>query len=136
MGHAHPTDRTAGLVTAGPGTGVGTVAVVTGANRGIGLGVARQLARRGAAVVLGSRDLAKGTAAAEALAAEGLDVMPRRLDVTKPDDLQRLADELSTEYGRRDVLVHNAAAYYDTWQGAAAAALCVVREPLETTLLQ
>jgi NAD(P)-dependent dehydrogenase (short-subunit alcohol dehydrogenase family) len=122
-------------VTAGRGTDGGMVAVVTGANRGIGREVARQLARRGAAVVLGARDPAKGTAAAEGLAAEGLDVMPRRLDVTDPEDLQRVAAELSDRYGRLDVLVNNAAIHYDTWQRAAAADLGVVREALEVNLM-
>lgn len=58
------------------------VALVTGANRGIGFEVARQLARRGMTVILGARDLGKGQAAARKLVDEGLEVLPRWLDVT------------------------------------------------------
>jgi NAD(P)-dependent dehydrogenase (short-subunit alcohol dehydrogenase family) len=57
-----------------------SIALVTGAYRGIGLEVARQLAQRGFTTVLGSRDAEKGRAAADVLAAEGLHVEPRRLD--------------------------------------------------------
>ncbi len=52
------------------------VAIVTGANRGIGLEVVRQLAQKGMTVILGARDLEKGKAAAEKLAKEGLQVLP------------------------------------------------------------
>ena len=76
------------------------VAVVTGANRGIGLEVARQLATRGHIVVLGSRDLSKGQAVADRLAQQGIEVVPRRLDVTKQDTIDALVGELSAVYGR------------------------------------
>jgi NAD(P)-dependent dehydrogenase (short-subunit alcohol dehydrogenase family) len=68
----------------------GRVAVVSGANRGIGLEVARQLARRGLTVVLGARDPAKGDDAARRLRAEGLTVLPRQLDVADDDSVARL----------------------------------------------
>jgi NAD(P)-dependent dehydrogenase (short-subunit alcohol dehydrogenase family) len=111
------------------------VAVVTGANRGIGREVARQLATRGDVVVLGARDPAKGERAAAELARGGAGVLPRHLDVTDPATLERLAAELAERHGRLDVLVNNAAIHYDTWQHAAAADLAVVREALDTNLL-
>jgi NAD(P)-dependent dehydrogenase (short-subunit alcohol dehydrogenase family) len=58
------------------------IALVTGANRGIGLELVRQLAQRGFTAVLASRDPEKGRAAAERL--HGLDVDPRRMDVADP----------------------------------------------------
>jgi NAD(P)-dependent dehydrogenase (short-subunit alcohol dehydrogenase family) len=58
-----------------------------------------------------------------------------RLDVTEPDDLRRVADELAATHGHLDVLVNNAAVLYDTWQRAAAADLDTVRAALETNLL-
>jgi NAD(P)-dependent dehydrogenase (short-subunit alcohol dehydrogenase family) len=63
---------------------IGRVAIVTGANKGIGKEVARQLAQAGLTVLLGSRDERRGTAAAGELAASGLDVRLLQLDVTTP----------------------------------------------------
>ncbi|HEY8523620.1 MAG TPA: SDR family oxidoreductase [Acidimicrobiales bacterium] len=113
------------------------VAVVTGGNRGIGLEVVRQLAARGDAVVLGSRDLQAGQRAAESVWEElgEVDVRVRRLDVTDQDTVDELAEELTEGFGRVDVLVNNAAIHYDTWQRAAGADLEVVAEALETNLL-
>lgn len=107
------------------------VALVTGANRGIGLEVCRQLAARGYTVVLGSRDLAKGEAAARDLHGE---VYPRQLDVTDPESIERLRASVESEFGRLDVLVNNAAILYDNFQGAVGADLAVVHEALETNL--
>ena len=85
------------------------VAVVTGGNRGIGLEVCRELARRGLTVVLTSRDLERGEAAAARLVTHGLDVRPRQLDTTDPAGVRDLADWLDRELGGADVLVNNAA---------------------------
>jgi NAD(P)-dependent dehydrogenase (short-subunit alcohol dehydrogenase family) len=109
------------------------VAVVTGANRGIGLAVVRALAAAGDTVVLGSRDVAVGQRATPASAAG--EVLVRRLDVTEPATLTALADELGARFGRVEVLVNNAAIHYDTWQSATDADLHIVREALETNLL-
>jgi NAD(P)-dependent dehydrogenase (short-subunit alcohol dehydrogenase family) len=110
------------------------IALVTGANRGIGLELVRQLARRGFTTVLGSRDLEKGRAAAELLGADGIQVEARRLDVADADSARELAAELDGEYGRLDVLVNNAAALYDTWQRGVDADLDIVHQALETNL--
>ena len=111
------------------------IALVTGANRGIGLEVTRQLAGKGFTTVLGSRDPAKGEAAAEALAADGVEVHPRALDVADPAATASLSGELERDFGGLDVLVNNAAIHYDTWQRGADADLAVVQEALETNLL-
>ena len=112
------------------------VALVTGANRGIGLAVVRGLLERGYLTVLGSRDPARGEAAAASLSAgpAGERVLPRRLDVTDPSSIERVASELAERFGRLDVLVNNAAILYDTWQQATTADLDVVREAMETNL--
>jgi len=89
------------------------IALVTGANRGIGFETCRQLAKRGAEVILTARDEAKGQAAAEQLAAEGLPVTYHQLDVTDLDGINRLRDFVETKYGRLDILVNNAAVYLD-----------------------
>jgi len=85
------------------------VAVVTGANRGIGLEIARQLAKlAGIHVVLTARDAAKGEAAAKKLRGEKLDVESRALDVNSEESVRAFADWLSATHGRCDILVNNA----------------------------
>ena len=88
------------------------IALVTGANRGIGLEVCRQLAAGGLRVVLTARDPCKGRAAAERLAGEGLDVAFCPLDVTDPAAVAARA-WVEERYGGLDVLVNNAAVYLD-----------------------
>jgi NAD(P)-dependent dehydrogenase (short-subunit alcohol dehydrogenase family) len=87
----------------------GKVAFITGANKGIGLETARGLGKLGFAVVLGSRDEARGRAAADQLRSEGIQrVEAVRFDVTRPEDHQGLARHLEERYGRLDVLINNA----------------------------
>jgi NAD(P)-dependent dehydrogenase (short-subunit alcohol dehydrogenase family) len=88
------------------------VALVTGANKGLGKEAARQLAARGMTVVIGSRDPGRGVAAAQELGADGA-VVPVRLDVTDPAGVDAVADRLRREYGRVDVLVNNAGVVVD-----------------------
>ena len=89
------------------------VAVVTGANRGIGLEICRRLARAGLTVVLTSRSAAKGRTAVRALREEGLEVDHHLLDVTSPVGIKALAAYLAKRYGRVDVLVNNAGVLLD-----------------------
>lgn len=84
------------------------IALVTGANRGLGFEVARVLATRGYTVWLGARDVEKGSIAAERLVAEGGDVRPLQLDVTDGGSVQAAAERVAREHGRLDVLVNNA----------------------------
>jgi NAD(P)-dependent dehydrogenase (short-subunit alcohol dehydrogenase family) len=90
------------------------VAFITGANKGIGLETARGLGELGIAVVIGSRDEAKGRAAAETLKAEGIKgVEAVRFDVTKPEDHRAVARYLEERYGKLDILVNNAGVALD-----------------------
>ena len=111
------------------------VAVVTGAGRGIGLEVCRQLAERGMTVVLTARDPEKAKAAAEQLVGEGLAVIPKALDVSNDESVRGLAAELEQEFGTLDVLVNNAAAYADWSEMASSADLELAQGVLETNLL-
>lgn len=108
------------------------MAVVTGANRGIGLGVVRQLAELGYAVALGSRDLAKGESAAENIGSDL--VFPLQLDVADPASVEAAAAAIEERLGRTDVLVNNAAILYDTENRAESVDLDVVRRGFETNL--
>ena len=89
------------------------IALVTGANRGIGLEVCRQLAGRGLRVVLTARDPRKGEAAVQQLAGDGLAVEFLALDVSDPAAAEAARQWVETRYGRLDVLVNNAAVYLD-----------------------
>jgi NAD(P)-dependent dehydrogenase (short-subunit alcohol dehydrogenase family) len=84
------------------------IVVVTGANRGIGFEISRQLAIRGAQVVLTARKSGAGKAAVKRLAAENLTAQFRSLDVTSGKSIVALREFLKRTYGRLDVLINNA----------------------------
>lgn len=115
-------------------TSPGSICLVTGANRGIGLEVCRQLGQLGHTVLLASRDPAAARSRARELAADHLDVQPLTLDVTDAEGIARAAREVELRFGRLDVLVNNAAITYDTWQRAGTADLGVVAAAMDTNL--
>jgi NAD(P)-dependent dehydrogenase (short-subunit alcohol dehydrogenase family) len=84
------------------------IALITGANKGIGLEIARQLAQAGIHVIVGSRNGDRGRAAVEALARQGLAVQFSRLDVTDAESIRVAALEIRREHRRLDILVNNA----------------------------
>lgn len=84
------------------------VALITGANKGLGFEMARQLAKEGVTVVLAARDSKKGEAAAGKLQKEGLDVQFLKLDVTDKQDHAAAAQFLEDKFGRLDILINNA----------------------------
>jgi NAD(P)-dependent dehydrogenase (short-subunit alcohol dehydrogenase family) len=86
----------------------GELALVTGANRGIGLEACRQLAKARARVLLASRDVAEGNRAAALLAKDGVIVTPVVLDVCDRPSIAALAKRIKDDFGRLDILVNNA----------------------------
>ena len=84
------------------------IALVTGANKGIGKEIARQLGRQGMTVLIGARDAERGAEAANELKQEGIDARAVLLDVTKADSIAAVAAQIEREFGRLDVLVNNA----------------------------
>jgi NAD(P)-dependent dehydrogenase (short-subunit alcohol dehydrogenase family) len=94
----------------------GRVALVSGANRGIGREIVRQLTERGIMTILGSRDEEKGRAAAEGM--EG-DVRVQQLDVTDEKGIQNLARDVEEEFGQLDVLWSTTPV--SVWMGASVA---------------
>ncbi len=113
------------------------IALVTGANRGIGLEVCRQLAKKGDTVLLGARDMARATSAADNLKAEGVDVRPVALDVTSPGSIAALKALVEKEFGRLDVLVNNAGIQREapgSWNVADASVFNLSPENLHATL--
>ena len=89
------------------------VAFITGGNKGIGLETARQLGKLGITVVIGSRDLAKGKAAADKLRAEKIDAEAISFDVTNRKDHKKALDYLASHHGKLDILVNNAGIWRD-----------------------
>jgi NAD(P)-dependent dehydrogenase (short-subunit alcohol dehydrogenase family) len=107
------------------------IALVTGANRGIGFEACRQLARLGLLVVLTSRRPDQGEQAAESLRHEGLPVDYHPLDVTDLQQVDRLRLWVMQRYGRLDVLVNNAAVFLDDHKSVLNVPLDEVRLTME-----
>jgi NAD(P)-dependent dehydrogenase (short-subunit alcohol dehydrogenase family) len=89
------------------------VAVVTGANRGLGFEASRQLAKQGYHVILTSRNEEKGQKATQTLKDEGLKITFHQLDVTSDESCQKLATFIEKEFGKLDVLINNAGILID-----------------------
>ena len=88
-------------------------ALITGANKGIGKEIARQLAEKGFAVFIGSRDMAKGRETSEELCREGYEATCIQLDVTDPVSIRNAFGTLSQKASHLDVLVNNAGVFED-----------------------
>ena len=113
-------DRGIGPVLGQMGTGIGyhrcmseKVALVTGANRGLGFETCRQLAKKGFKVILTSRNQEKGEQATETLKKEGLDVTFHQLDVTDQSSIEAVKTFVDKSFGRLDVLINNAGIFRD-----------------------
>jgi NAD(P)-dependent dehydrogenase (short-subunit alcohol dehydrogenase family) len=115
--------------------GGGPVVVVTGGNRGIGFEICRQLAARGARVVLTARNAEAGAAAVKKLAAQKLAVTFHQLDVTDDNNIVALRDFLQDTYGHVDVLINNAGIIAKSDAPALKVELAAVRETLEINAL-
>src|ERR1700761_8533489 len=110
------------------------VAVVTGASRGIGLEVCRQLAALGYVVLLGSRDLRVAELAAKELDPEGERVIPLHVEVDNSVNIEHLAEWVRERYGRVDAIVNNASTAPDLWEIAGTTDLSPVAEALDVNL--
>lgn len=92
------------------------IALITGANKGLGKEIARQLGMKGYTVVITSRDEKAGEKAKEELVAAGCDVHVVQLDVTKSEDITTVANYLENTFGKLDILVNNAGIALE-WDG-------------------
>ena len=84
------------------------VALVTGANRGLGLETARQLGKQGITVLIGARKQADADKTAATLKSEGIDALPLKLEVTSPTDRAAAVTWISEKFGKLDILINNA----------------------------
>src|SRR5262249_22176135 len=115
------------------GSHANQVAIVTGANRGLGFECVRQLSALGFTVLLGARDAQRAREAA--LRIKGR-LHPVVLDVTSEADVARCAEQIAREHGGRlDVLINNAAVHYDTDETVLTADFRIIGEALETNVV-
>ena len=106
------------------------IALITGANKGIGKEIARQLGALGMTVLMGARDAQRGEEAAAELKAGGADAHAITLDVTDPATIDAAAAQIESDYGRLDVLVNNAGISID---GSLSSALTLELDDLRRT---
>lgn len=109
-------------------------ALVTGANKGIGLAIARQLGKNGYRVWLGCRDLSRGEAAAVQLRSEGIDARAVLLDVTSDTSVAAAARTIDGETGGLDVLVNNAGLMFGQPPSLADESMDEIRQMFETNV--
>jgi NAD(P)-dependent dehydrogenase (short-subunit alcohol dehydrogenase family) len=108
------------------------IALVTGANKGIGFEIARQLAQAGVHVLIGARDDDRGRAAVADLARQGLAAQALRLDVTDGASIGAAALQIRHEHGRLDILVNNAGIFDPTDGPPGKASMDAVRRVFDT----
>jgi len=111
------------------------IIVVTGGNRGIGFEICRQLAGRGAQVVLTARQPEAGKEAVKKLAAQQLSAEFHSLNVTDPGSARALLDHVERAFGRLDVLIYNAGIYPKEDSSGLNVEVETVRTTLETNML-
>jgi NAD(P)-dependent dehydrogenase (short-subunit alcohol dehydrogenase family) len=112
------------------------VALITGANKGIGFEVARQVGKAGCTVLVGARNVELGREAAAKLKAEGVDARFVAIDVVKHETIKRAADEIARDFGRLDILVNNAGIAAIGKDGAPSVTdLDAVRTTIETNFI-
>jgi NAD(P)-dependent dehydrogenase (short-subunit alcohol dehydrogenase family) len=108
------------------------VAIVTGANRGLGKEVSRQLAEQGDIVIVTARQLSSAQQTVEELGMDNL--LAAQLDITNQESVDRLVEFVQQRFSAVDVLINNAAIHYDTWQNVVNADLNIVQEAMDTNV--
>jgi NAD(P)-dependent dehydrogenase (short-subunit alcohol dehydrogenase family) len=111
------------------------VALVTGANRGIGYAISRRLGGQNITVVLGARDPHKGTEACSRLQGEGLDVHFELLDVIDEKSIKKAIENIRTQLGRLDILVNNAGIMIDGQEDARNVNQETIQKTLQTNVM-
>jgi NAD(P)-dependent dehydrogenase (short-subunit alcohol dehydrogenase family) len=107
------------------------IALVTGANKGLGLEISRQLSRQDIKVVITARNATKGQIAADRLLQAGLDVEFHYLDVAKTETINLIRYYLDKTYGKLDILINNAGVCLDRSQQPSEVNLDIIRQTFE-----
>jgi NAD(P)-dependent dehydrogenase (short-subunit alcohol dehydrogenase family) len=110
-----------------------TIALVTGANKGIGREISRQLSAKGVLVLMGARDRERGESAAAELRAQSLAVEFTHMDVTSQSSVDHVAAEVERRYGRLDILVNNAGVALD-WIPSSELSVEALRQTFEVNV--
>jgi len=108
------------------------IALITGANKGLGLEISHQLGKLGMVVLIGARDKKRGQAAVDTLKAEGIDAHSIIIDVTHEPSVDRAAEFIDQEYERLDVLVNNAGVMENPSLTASTTPHDILRDVFET----
>ncbi|EDL54360.1 short-chain dehydrogenase/reductase SDR [Vibrio mediterranei AK1] len=108
------------------------IAIVTGANRGLGKEVSRQLAAQGDIVIVTARQLSDAQQAVKELGWDNL--LAAQLDITDEGSITHLVERVKQRFSVVDVLINNAAIHYDTWQNVTNADLTTVKEAMDTNV--
>lgn len=108
------------------------IAIVTGANRGLGKEVSRQLAAQGDIVIVTARQLSDSQQAVKELGWDNL--LAAQLDITDEGSITHLVERVKQRFSVVDVLINNAAIHYDTWQNVTNANLTTVKEAMDTNV--
>jgi NAD(P)-dependent dehydrogenase (short-subunit alcohol dehydrogenase family) len=111
------------------------VALVTGANRGLGFAISQGLAERGIKVILAARDSKKGMQACSRLKRRGLDVYSEKLDVANKKSIQTAVKRIQGRFGRLDILVNNAGIMIDNQESILNLSWHTIHKSLQTNLM-
>lgn len=111
------------------------IALVTGANKGIGFEIARQLAQAGVRVILGARHAERARSAVEALNVQGMNVSAVALDINDQPSIAAATSNIRAQYGRLDILVNNAGVFESVDGPPSRASLDAVRRVLDTNFI-
>ena len=111
------------------------VALITGANKGIGLEIARELGNQGITVIVGARDAGRGQQAAEALRQDGIDAQPIALDVLDEASIKNAAESIDQQFGHLDILVNNAGISRERGQKPSESSAEYLRETYATNVI-
>jgi NAD(P)-dependent dehydrogenase (short-subunit alcohol dehydrogenase family) len=110
------------------------IALVTGANRGIGFEISRQLANKGFTVIVGARNEEKGRESAAKLKAENLDIDVVQIDSNDAESIKRAAEIVGEKYGKLDALINNAGIFVDFGTPPSQTDLQILRQTFETNV--
>jgi len=110
------------------------IALVSGAGRGIGFEIVKQLAAKGSTVILTARHRQQAIQAVQELGISGKSVVAQQLDVTDDASVAKLAQVIENEFGRLDILVNNAGILIDRDQHPSTMNIALAKETLETNL--